>query len=48
VQMIIVNAGGHFMYREHPEQFNHDVIGCAPVPFFVFRFPFQALNWRLT
>jgi len=48
VQMIIVNEGGHFMYREHPEQFNHDVIGCAPVPFFVFRFPFQALNWRLT
>lgn len=27
VQMIIVNEGGHFMYREHPEQFNHDVIG---------------------
>jgi pimeloyl-ACP methyl ester carboxylesterase len=27
VQMIIVNEGGHFMYREHPEQFNHDAIG---------------------
>jgi len=27
VQMIIVNEGGHFMYREHVEQFNQDVIG---------------------
>ena len=26
VKMVIVNEGGHFMYREHPEQFNHDVI----------------------
>jgi 2-hydroxy-6-oxonona-2,4-dienedioate hydrolase len=27
VQMMIVNEGGHFMYREHPEQFNHDLTG---------------------
>ena len=26
VQMIIVNEGGHFMYREHPELFNQDLI----------------------
>ena len=26
VQMIIVNEGGHFMYREHPELFNADLI----------------------
>ena len=25
VQMIIVNEGGHFMYREHPELFNADL-----------------------
>jgi hypothetical protein len=25
--MIVVNAGGHFMYREHPEKFNNDLIG---------------------
>ncbi len=25
VQMIIMNDAGHFMYREHPEQFTHDV-----------------------
>jgi hypothetical protein len=23
--MIIVNEGGHFMYREHPELFNADL-----------------------
>lgn len=27
VQMIIMNDAGHFMYREHPEEFTHDVIG---------------------
>ena len=27
VKMIIVNEGGHFMYREHPEQFNADLLG---------------------
>lgn len=27
VQMIIFNEGGHFMYREHPEQFNGHLIG---------------------
>jgi 2-hydroxy-6-oxonona-2,4-dienedioate hydrolase len=27
VQMIVMNDAGHFMYREHPEQFTHDVIG---------------------
>lgn len=27
VQMVIVNEGGHFMYREHPEVFNRDLIG---------------------
>ncbi len=26
VKMIVVNEGGHFMYREHPEQFNQDLI----------------------
>jgi len=26
VQMIILNNGGHFMYREYPEQFNQDLI----------------------
>jgi len=26
VKMIIVNEGGHFMYREHPDQFNADLI----------------------
>ena len=26
VRMIVVNEGGHFMYREHPEQFNADLI----------------------
>lgn len=26
VKMIVVNEGGHFMYREHPEQFNADII----------------------
>jgi pimeloyl-ACP methyl ester carboxylesterase len=26
VSMVIVNEGGHFMYREHPEQFNADLI----------------------
>ena len=26
VKMIVVNEGGHFMYREHPEQFNADLI----------------------
>jgi pimeloyl-ACP methyl ester carboxylesterase len=26
VQMIVYNNGGHFMYREHPEQFNQDYI----------------------
>jgi pimeloyl-ACP methyl ester carboxylesterase len=25
VQMIIMNDAGHFMYREHPEQFIHDI-----------------------
>ena len=25
VQMIIVNEGGHFMYREHPDLFNADL-----------------------
>jgi len=25
IQMIIVNEGGHFMYREHPELFNADL-----------------------
>ena len=25
VKMIVVNEGGHFMYREHPEQFNADL-----------------------
>jgi 2-hydroxy-6-oxonona-2,4-dienedioate hydrolase len=27
VRMIIQNNGGHFMYREYPEQFNQDLIG---------------------
>ena len=27
LQMIIIPNGGHFMYREHPEVFNHDLIG---------------------
>ncbi len=27
VQMIVMNDAGHFMYREHPEQFIHDVTG---------------------
>jgi len=27
VKMVIINEGGHFMYREHPELFNQDVIG---------------------
>lgn len=27
VQMIVQNNGGHFMYREYPEQFNRDPIG---------------------
>lgn len=27
VQMIVLNDSGHFMYREYPEQFNHDLIG---------------------
>jgi len=27
VRMIILNNGGHFMYREYPEQFNQDLIG---------------------
>jgi pimeloyl-ACP methyl ester carboxylesterase len=27
VQMIIMNDAGHFMYREHPEEFIHDVNG---------------------
>jgi pimeloyl-ACP methyl ester carboxylesterase len=26
VQMIVYNNGRHFMYREHPEQFNQDYI----------------------
>jgi pimeloyl-ACP methyl ester carboxylesterase len=26
IQMIIVNEGGHFMYREHPDLFNADLI----------------------
>jgi 2-hydroxy-6-oxonona-2,4-dienedioate hydrolase len=26
VKMIVVNEGGHFMYREHPEQFNADLM----------------------
>ena len=26
VQMIVMNDAGHFMYREHPEEFTHDVI----------------------
>ncbi len=26
VSMVIVNEGGHFMYREHPEEFNADLI----------------------
>lgn len=26
VQMNIINQGGHFMYREHPEEFNRDLI----------------------
>ncbi len=26
VQMIVYNNGGHFMYREHPEQFNQDYV----------------------
>jgi hypothetical protein len=26
VQMIILNNGGHFMYREYPQQFNQDLI----------------------
>lgn len=26
VSMIVVNEGGHFMYREHPEKFNNDLI----------------------
>ncbi len=25
VEMVIVNEGGHFMYREHPELFNRDL-----------------------
>ncbi len=27
VSMVVANEGGHFMYREHPEQFNADLIG---------------------
>ena len=27
VQMIVMNDAGHFMYREHPEVFIHDVAG---------------------
>ena len=27
VEMIVLNDSGHFMYREYPEQFNHDLIG---------------------
>jgi 2-hydroxy-6-oxonona-2,4-dienedioate hydrolase len=27
VRMIVQNNGGHFMYREYPEQFNQDLIG---------------------
>lgn len=26
VKLIVLNEGGHFMYREHPEQFNQDLI----------------------
>lgn len=26
VEMIVVNEGGHFMYREHPELFNKDLV----------------------
>lgn len=26
VKMVVVNEGGHFMYREHPEEFNQDLI----------------------
>jgi pimeloyl-ACP methyl ester carboxylesterase len=26
VQMIVINEGGHFMYREHPDLFNHDLV----------------------
>ena len=26
VQMDVINDGGHFMYREHPELFNNDLI----------------------
>jgi 2-hydroxy-6-oxonona-2,4-dienedioate hydrolase len=26
VEMIVINNGGHFMYREHPEEFNADLI----------------------
>lgn len=26
VKMIVINEGGHFMYREHPEQFNADLV----------------------
>src|ERR1019366_5354723 len=26
VQMLVYNNGGHFMYREHPDQFNQDYI----------------------
>jgi len=24
--MIVVNEGGHFMYREHPDTFNADLL----------------------
>lgn len=27
LQMIVVPNGGHFMYREYPEVFNHDLVG---------------------
>ncbi|MBZ5659642.1 MAG: alpha/beta hydrolase [Acidobacteriia bacterium] len=27
VRMIVQNNGGHFMYREYPEQFNQDLLG---------------------
>ncbi len=26
VKMIVLNEGGHFMYREHPDEFNQDLI----------------------
>ena len=27
VQMVVISNGGHFMYREHPDEFNADLIG---------------------